>query len=83
MIDPRYTHSYITPRVVGICDFKNLKHNKSWLVHLATRTKRNISEVVEKFPLFMDELVTYAELNVLPLGSYDILIRIFGWKHTR
>ena len=34
------THSYITPRVVEICAFKKLKHRKSWLVQLATRTKR-------------------------------------------
>ena len=37
-------------------------------------TKRKVSEVVEKFPLVMDGLVTYADLNVLPLGSYDMLI---------
>ena len=41
---------------------------------LATRTKRNVSEVVDKFPLVMDGLFTYANLNVLPLSSYDILI---------
>ena len=73
LIDPISTHSYTTPRVVEICAFKKLKHRKSWLVQLATRTKRKVSEVVEKFPLVMDGLVTYADLNVLPLGSYDIL----------
>src|SRR5713101_170748 len=67
-------HSYITPRVVEICAFKKLKHSKSWLVQLATGTKRKVSEVVEKCPLAMDGLVTYAGLNVIPLGSYDILI---------
>ena len=46
LIDPSSTHSYITPRVVEICAFKKVKHNKSWLVQLATGTKRNISEVV-------------------------------------
>ena len=30
--------------------------------------------MVEKFPLEMDGLVTYADYNVLPLGSYDVLI---------
>ena len=74
LIDPGSTHSYITSRVVEVCAFKKLKHNKSWLVQLATRTKRKVSEVVEKFPLVIDGLVTYADLNFLPLGSYDILI---------
>ena len=67
--DPGFTHSYITPRVVEICAFKKLKHNKSWLVQLATGTKRKVSEVVEKCPLVMDGLVTYADMNVLPLDS--------------
>ena len=30
--------------------------------------------MVEKCPLVMNELVTYVDLNVLPLGSYDSLI---------
>ena len=74
LIYPGSTHSYITPRVVDICAFKKLKHRKLQLVHLATGTKRKFSEVVEKCPLEMDGLVTCAYLNVLPLGSYDILI---------
>ena len=35
---------------------------------------RKVSEIVENFPLYMDGLFTYANLNILPLGSYDILI---------
>ena len=69
LIDPGSTHSYITPRVVEICAFKKLKHSKSWLVQLATGTMRKVSEVVKKCPLVMDGLVTYTDLNVLPLGS--------------
>ena len=30
--------------------------------------------MVEKFPLVMNGLVTCIDLNVLPLGSYDVLI---------
>ena len=74
LIDPSSTHNYIAPRGVYICAFKKVKHNKSWLVHLATRTKRNVSEVVEKWPLVMNGLVTCVDLNVLPLSSYDVLI---------
>ena len=68
LIDPRYTHSYTTPRIVEMCSFKKLKHSKSWLVQLAIGTKRKVSEVVEKCPLVMDGLVTYEDMNVLPLG---------------
>ena len=76
MIDPSYTHSYITPRVVDICAFKKVKHRKTWLVQLATGTKRKVSEVVEKCPLIMNGLITCVNMNVLPLGSYDVLIRM-------
>ena len=72
LIDPSSTQSYITPRVVEICAFKKVKHSKSWLVQLATGTKRKVSEVVEKCPLVMNDLITYVDLNVLPLGSYDV-----------
>ena len=74
MIDPGFTHSYITPRVVEICAFKKVKHWKTWLVQLATRTKRKVSELIKKCPLVMNGLITCVVLNVLPLGSYDVLI---------
>ena len=57
-----------------MCTLKNSKHIRSWLVWLATGTKKKICEVVRKFQLVMDRLVTYADLNVLPLGCYDVLI---------
>ena len=76
LTDPGSTHSYITPRVVDIFAFKKLKHRKYWLVQLATVTKRKVSEVVEKCPLVMSGLVTCVDLNVIPLGSYDVLIGI-------
>ena len=74
MIDAVSTHSYITPRVVELCAFNKVKHSKYLLVQLGTGTKRKVSEVVEKCPLVMSGLVTCVDLNVLPLGSYDVLI---------
>ena len=44
LIELGSTHSYITPKIVDICAFNKLKHNKSWLVQVATRTKRKVSE---------------------------------------
>ena len=74
LIDPRSTHNYISPKVVEICAYNKTNHSKSWLVQLATRTKRKVSELVEKCPLEMGGLSTCANLNILPLGLYDILI---------
>ena len=56
------------------CAFKKVNPKKSWLVQLATGTKRKVSEVVEKCPLVMNGLFTCVDLNILPLGSYDVLI---------
>ena len=74
LIDPGSTHSYITPIFVEICDLKKSKHIISWLLQLATGNKNKVSEVVRKCSFVMDGLVTYADLNVLSLGSYDVLI---------
>ena len=76
LINPGSTHSYIAPRVVEICAFKKVKHRKSWLVQLAIGTKRKVSEVVEKCPLVMNGLTTCVDLNVLPLGSYDVDLNV-------
>ena len=73
LIDPSSTYSYITPRAVENCAFKKVKHRKPWLVQLATGTKRKVNELVDKFPLVMDGLITCVDINVLPLGSYDVL----------
>ena len=47
---------------------------KSWLVLLATRTKRKVVNYVESCNLMMNQFETQIKLNVLPLGSYDVLI---------
>ena len=50
LIDPGSTHNYIALRVVEVCALRKVKHRNSWLVQLATGTKRKFNEVVEKFP---------------------------------
>jgi hypothetical protein len=67
-------HSYISPNLVEIFHLKRSKHDKSWLVQLATRTKRKINELVKGCPLDMNGVNTFVNLNIIPLGSYDVLI---------
>ena len=74
LIDLGSTHNYISAKVVDICAFRKTKHSKSWLVQLAIGTKRKVSELVEKCPLEMGGLSSCTNLNILPLGSYGILI---------
>jgi hypothetical protein len=74
LIDLGSSHNYVAPKVVDSCILQKCKHKKSWLVQLATRTKRKVSELVEACPLEMNGLFTWENLNILPLGSYDVLI---------
>jgi hypothetical protein len=54
------------------------KHEKSWLVQLATGTKRKVVDLVKSCPVDLKGVSTKAELNILPLGSYDCLIGMGG-----
>ena len=74
LIDSGASHSYIDPRMVGSLHLPRSKHGKSWLVQLATGTKRKIIELVKSCPMDMNGLSTRDELNILPLGSYDCLV---------
>jgi hypothetical protein len=60
--------------VVESLQLSRRKHEKSWLVQLATGTKRKVTELVKSCPVDMNGLSTKVELNILPLGSYDCLI---------
>jgi predicted aspartyl protease len=60
--------------IVENCKLNKVKHNKSWLVQLATGTKRKVVELVKDCMITIDGMETSVDLNILPLGSYDILI---------
>jgi hypothetical protein len=74
LIDSGASHSYIDPNLVEIFKLKKCKHEKSWLVQLATGTKRRINELVKECPINMNGTNTKEYLNIIPLGSYDCLI---------
>ena len=50
------------------------KFAKSWLVQIATGAKRKVISFVKDCIVNMDQFETYMKLNVLHLGSYDMLI---------
>jgi hypothetical protein len=74
LIDPGSNLSYIAPKVVDKCKLQPHKHAKPWLVQLATGTKRKVAEVIPACQFTMGEFPTQETLNILPLGSYDLLI---------
>ena len=60
--------------MVEKCKLPVEKFVSSWLVQLATGAKRKVTSFVKNYAVTMDQFETFVKLNVLPLGSYDILI---------
>ena len=60
--------------LVEKCKLSVEKFAKSWLVQLATGAKRKVINFVKNCAVSMDQFETFVKFNVLPLGSYDILI---------
>jgi hypothetical protein len=81
LIDPGSNLSYVVPWTVDKCKLQPVRHVKPWLVQLATRTKRKVAEVIPSCQFIMDGLPTQETLNILPLGSYDLLVGM-DWLAT-
>ena len=67
---------YITPSVVESNKHKKLKHAESWLVQLATGTKRKIVNFISDLEFILDGQKIRTNLNILPLISYDMIIKM-------
>ena len=74
LIDPGASLSYVSPSLVEKCKLPVEKFSKSWLVQLATRAKRKVINFVKVCTLFLNKFEASVNLNVIPLGSYDVLI---------
>ena len=74
LIDQDASKIYISPRVFELCELVPRKFDKLWLVQLATNTNCKVTSIVKNCKLMMNDFITCADLNILPLGSYDFLI---------
>eukprot|EP00253_Pinus_taeda_P012331 PITA_12331 len=74
LIDLGATLSYISPKIVEQCKFQPEKFRNPWLVQLATGTKRRVMAKVKSCPIVVAGQPVVADLNILPRGSYDVLI---------
>ena len=79
--DSGSSNSYVAPSVVWNCYLKKINLEVVGLVQLETGTKRKFTKIVIRCPLEMKGLNTLAYLNVITLGSYDVLIGM-GWLTT-
>jgi hypothetical protein len=76
LIDPGATLSYITPGIVDSNKLKKVKDTKSWLVQLAIGTKRKVVDYIYDYEFILGGQNIKTNLNILLLGSYDVIIRV-------
>ena len=74
LIDSGACHTYISPKVLDDCKLSMKKHIKHWLAQLATCAKQNNSELVKLFEMDLNYLKTSADLIILPLVAYNIML---------
>ena len=74
MIDPGASLSYISPKIVEKCNLKTENFQQSWLVQLATGTKRKVTHRFPRTTIKLNDFQTEVNLNIFPLGSDDLLI---------
>ena len=74
LIDPSASLSYVSLRIVQLYNLQQDTFEKSWLVQLSTGTRRKVTSFVKKCDFIMNGLKTHVDLNILPIGSYDLLI---------
>jgi len=76
LIDPGSSYSYVTPDLVDKCGLRKEVHAESWLVQLATCMKKRAHHWLKACEFEMNGMSTTIQLNVLPLGSYGMLLGI-------
>jgi predicted aspartyl protease len=74
LIDSGASNCYIDPKIVDRLHLEKSKHGKASLVQLATGTKRRIHDMVRSCSISINGVNTSVDLNIIPLGSYDIMI---------
>lgn len=74
LIDQGATLSYVSPKIVEQCKLPSERFRNPWLVQLAMGAKRRVLAKISNFSLSIAGQPITADLNVFPLGSYDILI---------
>jgi hypothetical protein len=74
LIDSGAIHCYIDPKIVDILHLEKIKLGKTSFVQLATGTKRRIHDMVRSCSISLNDMNTSIDINIIPLGSYDIMI---------
>jgi len=68
LIDSISSHIYIDLNMLERFKLNICKHEKSWLVQLATGTKKSNYELVKNFQINMNGVIPKVALSIIPLG---------------
>ena len=71
---------YISPNPVDKCCLNKEVHAYSWLVELATGTKKRVHHWASSCAFELNDMSTSTHINVLPLGSYNMLLAM-NWLY--
>ena len=74
LIDLSACRRYVSPKIVDESKLGKLKHDKPWMVQVATGAKQKVLEIVKECEVNLNGFPMKENLNILPLGSYDLLI---------
>jgi len=74
LIDLGSNYSYVSPNLVNNCGLNKELHAESWLVQLATGTKKQVHHWIRDFTFDLNGMPIAAHLNVLSLGSNNMLL---------
>ena len=67
LIDRGALHSYVSPKIVDVCKLGKVKHDKTWMVQLATGTKQKVLEIVKECEVDLNGFPLKVNLNILPI----------------
>ena len=68
LIDPGAFRSYVSPKIAKLCKLDKVRHEKPWMVQLATGTERKVSEIVRDCEVNLNGFPARINLNILPVG---------------
>ena len=74
LIDLGAMLSYISPRTVELCQLAREKYVRPWWFQSAIEAKRKVTDCVSNCEIRLQDNKTKIDLNILPLGSYDMII---------
>jgi len=82
LINPASNYSYVNHNLVDNYGLNKQVHAESWLVQLATGTKKRVHHRVRACSFELNGMPTTSHLNVLPLGHIVIFWVWIGYIFT-